>query len=133
MSVLETVNIIGIIECNFRGRITVDLTDRIDVGLNASALIGGDFESVEYGIGPELGVLITKNLRAGVGYNFFGFRDDDLDDVGYTNIVDSSPQDKLITVLKSGTPIFVNQPHDLTIRMPSAEPFKFPFRRVEFD
>ena len=67
------------------GRITYDLTRRVDIGLNASALFDGKLRSVQYGFGPEVGFLVMKNLRVGVGYNFLGFRDEDLAESGYTN------------------------------------------------
>ncbi len=66
-------------------RVTYDLTKRWDAGFTGSALFSGAFESVQYGLGLETGLLMAKNLWLSVGYNFFGFRDDDLAGVNYTN------------------------------------------------
>ncbi|HMJ05954.1 MAG TPA: hypothetical protein VK474_06825, partial [Chthoniobacterales bacterium] len=66
------------------GRFIYDLTKRLDLGLGASALIGGD-GSVQYGVGPEIGFTLVDNLRAAVGYNFRGFDDQDLTQEQYTS------------------------------------------------
>jgi hypothetical protein len=47
-----------------------------------SACDGAD--ALQYGLGAEVGRLLTKNLWASVGYNFFGFHDDDLSEGEYT-------------------------------------------------
>ena len=60
-----------------------DLSSRIDIGLGANALISDD-GSVQYAIGPEIGFTLTDNLRAGLGYNFSGFSDQDLTQEQYT-------------------------------------------------
>ncbi len=67
------------------GRVIVDLTDRWDVGLNVSAFFDGDLDRVQYGLGPEIGFILTKNLRVAAGYNLFGYEDEDLGDSEYTN------------------------------------------------
>ena len=67
------------------GRASYDITDRFDLGLNASALFSGGFHSVQYGLGPEIGFRVKSNLRFAVGYNFFGFHDRDLSAENYTN------------------------------------------------
>ncbi len=67
------------------GHVTRDLTKRLDVGLNASAIFSGDGRSVRYGVGPEIGFTVAENLRVGVGYNFSGFQDDDLTQEQYTS------------------------------------------------
>lgn len=66
------------------GHVTYDLAKRLDVGLGASALCSGDGRSVQYGFGPEIGLTIAENLRLGLGYNFAGFRDEDLTREQYT-------------------------------------------------
>ncbi|CAN5884471.1 MAG: hypothetical protein USCGTAYLOR_02806 [Chromatiales bacterium USCg_Taylor] len=60
------------------GRYTMDLTERWDIGLQASALAGEGFESVQFGFGPELGYRVADNLWSSAGYNLFGFEDEDL-------------------------------------------------------
>ena len=62
-----------------------DLTKRLDLGLNASALVSGDGRSAQYAVGPEIGFTLTDNLRAGLGYNFRGFDDRDLTQEQYTS------------------------------------------------
>lgn len=48
-----------------------------DIGLNMNTLFGGDVSQGRFAIGPEVGLLLARNLNIGVGYNFVGFRDDD--------------------------------------------------------
>ncbi|MGH8532111.1 MAG: hypothetical protein ACREV1_05110 [Gammaproteobacteria bacterium] len=60
------------------GRYTMDLTERWDIGLQASALTGQGFKSVQFGFGPEAGYRVTDNLWGSAGYNLFGFEDEDL-------------------------------------------------------
>ncbi len=67
------------------GRMTYDLTKKWDVGLNAMSLFSGDFRSNLYGIGNEVGYLMTANLWLSAGYNYFGFYDKDLSGEDYTN------------------------------------------------
>ncbi len=67
------------------GRVIVDLTDRWDVGLNVSAFFDGDLDRVQYGLGPEIGFILTRNLRVAAGYNLFGYEDEDLGNSEYTN------------------------------------------------
>lgn len=67
------------------GRAIYEITDRWDVGLNANALFSGKLDSIQYGVGPEIGFTLKKNLRVGVGYNVFGFRDRDLSAENYTD------------------------------------------------
>jgi large repetitive protein len=68
----------------FAGHFTRDLTKRIDIGIGVNALVSGDGGSAQFGFGPEIGVTLTDNLRAGFGYNLSGFRDDDLTQEQYT-------------------------------------------------
>ena len=67
------------------GRLTFDLTDRWDVGLIGNTLFSGDRKARQYGLGIEAGYLVTSNLWLSAGYNFFGFKDDDLAGADYTN------------------------------------------------
>jgi hypothetical protein len=67
------------------GRLTYDVTDRFDAGLLTGALFNGDLASVQYALGAELGYLLTKNLWLSLGYNLFGFQDDDLAGADYSN------------------------------------------------
>ena len=66
-------------------RVTYDLTAKWDAGFSSSALFSDAFRRVQYGLGLEAGYRITTDLWASVGYNFFGFYDDDLAGVNYTN------------------------------------------------
>ena len=49
-----------------------------------SLLIGDATDSRHYGVGLELGYLVTTNLWVSAGYNFFGYRDADLAGADYT-------------------------------------------------
>jgi len=50
----------------------------------ASLLVGDSTSSRQYGIGLEVGYLVTTNLWVSAGYNFFGYRDDDLAGTDHT-------------------------------------------------
>lgn len=65
-------------------RATYDLSEKWDVGLLASALVAEKFRSRHYGLGLEVGRVLTKNLWLSVGYNVFGFHDDALSGTDYT-------------------------------------------------
>lgn len=65
------------------GRATWDLTKRWDLGLNLNALMVGK-NSVSYGVGNEVGYLLTANLWLSAGFNYFGFFDRDLSGEDYT-------------------------------------------------
>jgi opacity protein-like surface antigen len=66
------------------GRMVRDLTSKVDIGVNLSTLIDGNGRSLQYGVGPEVGVTLAENLRLGLGYNFSGFTDEDLTEEEYT-------------------------------------------------
>ena len=66
-------------------RATYDITERWDVGLIASTLFMESFDSRQYGLGLEAGYQVTRNLWLSAGYNFFGFKDDDLDEENTSN------------------------------------------------
>jgi hypothetical protein len=67
------------------GHFVYDLTKRVDIGVGVSALVNGDGGSAQYALGPEVGFTLTDNLRAGLGYNFSGFDDEDLTEEQYTS------------------------------------------------
>ena len=50
----------------------------------SSLLVGESIDSRQYGLGLELGYLVTANLWVSAGYNFFGYRDEDLAGADYT-------------------------------------------------
>lgn len=66
------------------GRITYDLSERWDVSTQLHTMWspGG---SAQHAAGVELGYLVTSNLWLSAGYNFAGFRDDDLTGGEYTD------------------------------------------------
>jgi uncharacterized repeat protein (TIGR01451 family) len=66
-------------------RVTYDIAERWDVGVIGSAQTTGVFDAVNFGVGAEVGYLLTKNLWLAGGYNFFGFDDPDLADGDYSN------------------------------------------------
>jgi hypothetical protein len=63
-------------------RVLYDLTERWDLGLQASGLISRD--TTQYGLGIETGYAVVDNLWLSVGFNFIGFDDDDLVESDYT-------------------------------------------------
>ena len=64
---------------------TFDLTNRLDLGVIGRALFADAHETVQFGIGGELGLLVADNLRLAAGYNAFGFRDRELSVEEYTD------------------------------------------------
>ncbi|KAF0174490.1 MAG: hypothetical protein FD161_3553 [Limisphaerales bacterium] len=67
------------------GRALYELTSRWDVALNVSTLFSERMASAQFGVGPEIGVTLRRNLRLGIGYNFLGFRERDLSEQAYTS------------------------------------------------
>ena len=67
------------------GRAVWDIAPRWDASINASSLFGKGAKSKYYGIGVELGFMLMENLWVSAGYNFFGYRDEDLTAGEYTN------------------------------------------------
>lgn len=65
-------------------RLIYELTRRWDIGLVGSTFFDRDFTRVHYGFGPEVGYTLKRNVRIGLGYNFFGFHDRDFNE-DYTN------------------------------------------------
>jgi hypothetical protein len=66
------------------GRLTWEFAPRWDVGMVANVLFGDSTASRQYGVGLELGYLLATNLWVSAGYNFEGFRDEDLAGGQYT-------------------------------------------------
>ncbi len=67
------------------GRAQYELNSRWDVALNVSTLFSERMAGAQFGVGPEIGVTLRRNLRLGIGYNFFGFRDRDLSEQSHTS------------------------------------------------
>jgi uncharacterized repeat protein (TIGR01451 family) len=67
------------------GRITWNLTERWDVGLQSFYTVGRASTDQRTAFGVEAGYLIDQNLWLSVGYNVFGFRDDELAGDEYTD------------------------------------------------
>jgi hypothetical protein len=64
---------------------TYDVTPVIDVGASFRSLFSRGMDSHQFGVGGELGYLLKRNMRLAVGYNVFGFRDDDIASDEYTD------------------------------------------------
>jgi uncharacterized repeat protein (TIGR01451 family) len=67
------------------GRAIWEFAPRWDLGVQVSTLLGQGAQKRQYGLGLELGYMITENLWLAAGYNVFGFKDDDLVAGDYTN------------------------------------------------
>jgi hypothetical protein len=65
------------------GRGTIDIAKRLDIGGIARAHMGEG--RTQYGLGIELGLTLGGGMRLGAGYNWFGFKDDDLSLDEYTD------------------------------------------------
>ncbi len=65
-------------------RATWEFAPHWDIGFVTSLLVGDGADSRHYGVGLELGYLVTTNLWVSAGYNFFGYRDADLAGADYT-------------------------------------------------
>ena len=61
-----------------------DLSDTLDIGGQATARIGNDFDSIAYSGGPSVGITPFKNAYISVGYNVVGFADRDFEESRYT-------------------------------------------------
>ena len=66
-------------------RADYDIARDWTVGVNAGVLFSAGMRSRQGALGAELGRVLTKNLWLSVGYNHFGFRDDDLAPGGFTD------------------------------------------------
>ena len=67
------------------GRLTWDLTNRLDVDVHAGVLATDGMGEQQYSFGAGINYLVRKNLRVGVGYNLTGFEDEDLDPESYND------------------------------------------------
>jgi len=61
------------------GRVTWDITNRLDVDVHAGILGTNGLQEKNYSVGAGVNYLVRKNLQVGLGYNVKGFKDDDLD------------------------------------------------------
>jgi large repetitive protein len=59
-------------------RATWDVTERVDVSAIASTLMNHQTKVSQKGLGIEVGYLVHSNVWLSAGYNFFGYRDQDL-------------------------------------------------------
>lgn len=66
------------------GRVMHDINDTWDAGINASLLANSDFTTKDYGLGVEVGFIMARNLRLAVGFNIFGYDDEDLAENSYS-------------------------------------------------
>ena len=64
---------------------TYEINNHWDVSAFGGMLFGGGGVGRQHGLGVEVGYMLTANLWLSAGYNFFGFRDDDLSGGDYTN------------------------------------------------
>lgn len=67
------------------GRVTYDITNRWDVGVNTSLHTDGGISNRKIGLGLEVGYMVQENLWLSAGYNIWGFRDRDLQGADYTD------------------------------------------------
>jgi hypothetical protein len=67
------------------GRVMYDIDDEWDGGVVAGTLFDSGFDSRQYGLGVEVGHQLQQNLWISVGYNFFGYEDEDLSGEDSTN------------------------------------------------
>ena len=65
------------------GRLIWDINRRFDLDLHGGLLATEGGNELRYSYGLGFNALIRRNLRLGIGYNFTGFDDDDLDPQGY--------------------------------------------------
>jgi uncharacterized repeat protein (TIGR01451 family) len=61
-----------------------DLSDTVDIGGQATARIGNDFDSIAYSGGPSVGITPFKNGYISIGYNVVGFADRDFEESRFT-------------------------------------------------
>ncbi|GAA4003674.1 DUF11 domain-containing protein [Sphingomonas humi] len=61
-----------------------DLSDRLDFSLNAAIRHVASSGTVDYLVGPSVGISPVKNSWMSLGYNIKGFRDRDFSDARYT-------------------------------------------------
>ncbi len=61
-----------------------DLSDRLDLSLNAAVRHVASSGTLDYLVGPSVGISPVKNSWVSLGYNIKGFRDRDFSDARYT-------------------------------------------------
>lgn len=66
------------------GRAIYDINERWDTSINTGVMWDDQSSGVRYLLGAELGYLVMANLWVSGGYNFTGYRDDDLTDANTT-------------------------------------------------
>lgn len=71
LSTSATTQLVGVRE-------TWDVGKRWDVGATFSTMFSGAANSRQYEMGPEFGYRVISNMWVSTGYNFTGFRNDDL-------------------------------------------------------
>ncbi len=67
------------------GRMIFELSKRWDLSVQASSHFSNNFKTQQYGLGLEVGYLLTENLWLAGGFNFAGFQDEELVEGDYTN------------------------------------------------
>lgn len=67
------------------GRAVWEVAPRWDLSLHGSTVLGKGVQSKQYGLGLELGFMVMENLWLSGGYNFIGYRDEDLSAGEYTS------------------------------------------------
>lgn len=67
----------------FDTRLIYEIDRRWDVDFRGGILSTNGFDSRRYSVGLGASYLVMHNLRLGLGYNFLGFKDKDLDPQGY--------------------------------------------------
>lgn len=67
------------------GRMTWDLTNRLDVDIHGGVLATDGLGEKSYSVGAGVNYLLRKNLQIGAGYNITGFKDEDLDPDNYND------------------------------------------------
>jgi uncharacterized repeat protein (TIGR01451 family) len=68
----------------WHGRLMRDIGPLFDVGVTTSVLAGRTFSQRQYGLGGEVGRLLPGGLWLSLGYNAFGYADDELTDDQWT-------------------------------------------------
>ncbi len=60
------------------GRLRIEFSRRFDVAFETRVLTQHNTADSRYDFSPELGFIIYRNIRLGLGYNIFGYNDADL-------------------------------------------------------
>ncbi len=62
-----------------------DLSRSWDIGLHGNVLRAAELDHYDYSGGLSIGHSVAKNIWISIGYNFFGFRDEDFSGANYTS------------------------------------------------